>query len=189
MSETSTSSSGFRLFRALLSLLFSLFIISTPLLAVWTASSMAAYHNKQIWPAITVGLFLFPLLPLLWELRASKRRQNKKLKPWQPEPQRILTFWDRIILRTLILNLLFLGIVFGIFSGTAFTALSTRGDWMLAESNIRSAEFMRNLIFVTADKLEWLFALTTDDPYKKFDASPAKKPKPNPNEKIHIVCA
>ncbi|MCC5660731.1 hypothetical protein LC608_27900 [Nostoc sp. XA010] len=41
-------------------------------------------------------MFLFPILPMLWELRAQSKRSRSK--------ERILTWSDRLRLRTLVIN-------------------------------------------------------------------------------------
>ena len=69
---------------------------------------------------------------------------------------RTLTFGDRMILRTLTLNLLFLGPLLYRFPDTAFTAISGRGDWMLEGREGEDVERARAAIFTTADALEWL---------------------------------
>lgn len=65
-------------------------IYLTPVLGVWLASSGAAYNNRSTSLAVLAGVFLFPILPMLWELRAqSKRSKGSRSK------ERILTWSDR----------------------------------------------------------------------------------------------
>lgn len=147
-------------------------VVTTPLLGAWVASSLAAYANGPVVVAAASALLAFPLLPLLWEyVSARRRRRNKAAKP------RILTFTDRLILRTLALNLLFLGVLIGTQPQTAFTALSTRGDWMLDGEQGAAAKRIRAGLFWTADRLEWLYVAFNDNP---FDQGDEKKDTPPP---------
>lgn len=67
-------------------------IYLTPVLGVWLASSLAAYNNRSTSLAILAGVFLFPILPMLWELRAQSKGSRSK--------ERILTWGDRLTIRT-----------------------------------------------------------------------------------------
>src|SRR5665647_2354799 len=77
-------------------------MVLTPLFGFWLASSLAAYSNASQWIALLVGLALFPLLPVGWDLvfvwRRSKRTSTRQ----------ILTRIDRLVLRTLLINGAFL---------------------------------------------------------------------------------
>src|ERR1700757_2129670 len=84
------------------------FVIATPALGAWAASSLAAYSNGPVALAAATGLLLFPGLPLGWEAWAAYRRHRRG-----DASRRILTFGDRIVLRTLAVNLLFLGVLLG----------------------------------------------------------------------------
>src|ERR1043166_1813285 len=78
-------------------------MVLIPLFGFWLASSMAAYRNASQWMTLLGGLALFPLLPGLWELFCVWRRAGR------PASQSILTGLDRLVLRTLVVNGLFLG--------------------------------------------------------------------------------
>jgi hypothetical protein len=54
-------------------------------------------------------------------------------------------------------NLLFLGVLLGTGPAKGFTALSTRGDWMLDGRHGATAESIRKQLFHAADRLEWLY--------------------------------
>src|SRR5690348_7902873 len=97
---------------------------AAPLFGFWLASSLAAYNNASQWLALLVGLALFPILPLSWEAFAQWRRRRKPGKP------PILTRLDRLVLRTLIVNALFVGGMLGFARQTALHAVAMRGDWM-----------------------------------------------------------
>lgn len=51
-------------------------MILTPLFGFWLASSLAAYENASQWLALLVGLALFPILPVGWELFFVWRRSR-----------------------------------------------------------------------------------------------------------------
>ncbi|HEY8075503.1 MAG TPA: hypothetical protein VIF62_15370, partial [Labilithrix sp.] len=134
-----------------------LFMIGAPLAGTWVASSLAAFANRATWMPVAAGLLLFPGLPLAWEgwtaLRARKR-----------PTRRFLTFSDRIVLRTLAINVLFLGVLLAAFPERAFVALSTRGDWMLDGHHGPTAERARRVLLGSAGVLEWLYAATHENP-------------------------
>ncbi len=136
-------------------LLFAALVGSSAVLGGWIASSLAAYSGGPIWAAVVVGLLACPVLPLLWELGASLRTRKRPA---------ILTRFDRLVLRTLALNLLFLGALLAAWPGALFTALTTRGDWML-EGRGAWADPVRRGLFVTADRLEWFHEWVHDNPY------------------------
>ena len=77
--------------------LFYLAVFLSPVLGVWLASSLVAYINGPKLLTVFSGILLFPLVPILWDMRNRKRRIAG-----------ILTWGDRIVLRTLLLNLAFL---------------------------------------------------------------------------------
>src|SRR4051812_36997402 len=100
-------------------------MVLTPLFGFWLASSLAAYHNATQWLSLLVGLLLFPILPVGWELFYVWRKARKK----STSPA-ILTGLDRIVLRTLIINGLFLGGMMWQGKQEALHAITVRGDWM-----------------------------------------------------------
>ena len=119
-------STGAALLVLVLKALWVAFVIATPVLGAWVASSLAAYSSGPVAVAAATGLLLFPGFPLGWEAWSLYwRRRRGVTKP------RILTFGDRLVLRTLAVNLVFLGVLLGTRPAAAFAALSTRGDWML----------------------------------------------------------
>src|SRR5215475_14303416 len=99
-------------------------MVLVPLFGFWLASSLAAYHNATQWLSLLVGLALFPLVPVGWDLIFVWRRSK------HPRPA-ILTRVDRLVLRTLIVNGLFLGVMLWAKPHAAFRAIAVRGDWML----------------------------------------------------------
>jgi len=153
-------------------------MIALPLLGVWVASSLAVFHNKSLVWAIAAGLVMFPLLPLLWEGLAHWRRsRKKKVGP------RFLNLLDRMVLRTVTLNALFIGVLLAANPQAGFTALSARGDWMLAGKTGPRVEQLRKGLFQAADTLEWLYKLSKDNPYKKYDKDKGERPTPAPKKK------
>ena len=167
------------LFVVVLKLLWAAFVIATPLLGAWVASSLAAYANGPTALAASTGLLLFPALPLAWDAWATRRRNRDPKKAGTP---RVLTFWDRFILRTLAVNLLFLGVLLGTGPARGFTALSTRGDWMIDGRHGATAESARKLLFHAADRLEWLYLAVHVNPFdqKDGDAGGTSSGTPDP---------
>ena len=140
-----------------------LVMLAIPLLGVWSASSLAAYWNGPIALTIVCGLLAFPVLPLAWDLwRERARATRERASKGKPSP-RILTFVDRMILRTLVLDGLFLVVLFGAWPQAIFTALSTRGDWFL--DHVEGAEGARRTVLGLADGMEWLYELAHENPY------------------------
>ena len=161
-------------------------MILTPLFGVWTASSLAAYWNGPVWLVVLAGLALFPLGPLLWELRAERRRRRRLQKRRQSasaldfgkQDKRILLPVDRLMLRTLALNAVFLTVMLWLWPATAFTALSGRGDWMLDGRDGPVAERVRDGLFSVADGLEWLYDVGEDE--QPFEGLEEEEPPPPP---------
>jgi transglutaminase-like putative cysteine protease len=164
--------------RALLDFLFIALIVAVALLGVWTSSSLAAYLNGPLWLAWLAGLLLFPALPLAWESWASARRDKRT----DARP-RMFSFTERLILRTLVLNLVFLTALLVRFPQSAFAALATRGDWFLDGRTGPGAERARSDLFGIASGLEWVYAALRDDPYREQlpdPTEPEATPEPAP---------
>lgn len=160
----------------LLKFFVAVFVLAIPLLGVWTASSMAAYWNGPTWAVVGAGLLLFPLLPGFWDLWAMRRR----LRKGQKVEDRILTSGDRLLLRTFVLNLVFVSTLLWLFPLASFTALSTRGDWMLDGHNGRAAKIGRTVLFASAGGLEWLYQAYKDNPYDEMaESDPVPAPDPD----------
>lgn len=148
-------------------------MIAAPLAGVWIASSLAAFANRATWLPVVCGLLLFPGLPLAWE-GFSLLRSRKKIT------RRFLTFSDRLILRTLAVNALFLVVLLAAFPSRAFVALSTRGDWMLDGRHGATAEATRRALLTFAGAMEWLYNASNDNPYKEGKRSQDIDPTPTP---------
>jgi hypothetical protein len=149
---------------------FAALAVATPLFATWAASSLTAYHGGRIWLAALVGVLVFPGLPLLWELASMWRRARN---PGARPP--ILTGFDRFVLRTLVVGLGFAGIVLVRDSSTVFTALSTRGDWMLDGREGPLAERVRGGLLSAARALEWVHEATHENAYAELVDDSATK--------------
>jgi hypothetical protein len=156
-----------RLLKGLLLLL----VFLTPVLGVWLASSLVAYTNGPTWLAVCSGVLLFPLLPIAWDLWGRKRRQQKPP---------MLTWGDRVILRTLLLNLIFLTCLLALRPQTSFLALSTRGDWMLEGRQGPQIAWVRRSLFQLANELEWLYLAVHQNPYKQYADTSTVRPTPQP---------
>ncbi|MEM6293358.1 MAG: transglutaminase domain-containing protein [Myxococcota bacterium] len=161
-----------------------------PLTGVWIASSLAAHHGQAMGISLLIGALCFPIAPLAWEGWSSLRRSHKEVSG-----QRILTLADRMILRTLTINVAFVAVLFGAFPSSMFAALSSRGDWMLEGRTSEMAETTRTVLFNAADRLQWLHELTHPNAYEDLidedltrteeDVRPAPvippAPKPGPS--------
>jgi len=162
----------------LLELLWIVVVVLAPALGVWTASSLAAYLNGPVWLACAAGLLLFPILPFGWELWAARRRAAKK-----ETGTRWLSVWDRLALRTLFVNALFLALLIVRFPAATFAALSTRGDWFLDDSRTEGAEKLRADLFATAQGIEWLYRLVKPNPYQR-EIEPPTQDEPVPENPV-----
>jgi hypothetical protein len=164
--------------KLLLNVLWIAIVVVVPALGVWVGSSLAAYLNGPVWLACLAGLLLFPVLPLLWEGWARRRRERKgRTAP------RFFTTWDRIVFRTLAVNLIVMGVLLAKFPATAFAALSTRGDWFLEGRAGQGVQTARAALFKAARGLEWLYDAKHVNPYedllaRKTDAEPSPEPAP-----------
>ncbi|MBN9163252.1 MAG: hypothetical protein J0I07_19955 [Myxococcales bacterium] len=136
-------------------------MIAAPLAGVWLASSLAAFANRATWLPLVAGLLLFPGLPLAWEGFSALRARKANGK------RRFLTFTDRLILRTLAINIVFLAALLGLFPSRAFVAVSARGDWMLDGHDGPTAERARRLLLGCAGAVEWVYRASNDNPYRQ----------------------
>jgi transglutaminase-like putative cysteine protease len=164
-------------------------MIAAPLAGVWLASSLAAFANRATWLPVAAGLLLFPGVPLAWEgigiLRARKTKGRR----------RFLTFSDRLILRTLAINVVFLAVLLAAFPARAFVALSTRGDWMLDGHHGPTAERARSVLLGCAGAVEWLYRASNHNPYREGregqgdEAEPAPTPVPTTTTPLPVPTA
>jgi transglutaminase-like putative cysteine protease len=156
-------------------------MIGAPLAGVWLASSLAAFANRAVWLPVAAGLLLFPGLPLAWEGIARYRQRDYK-------GRRFLTVFDRLVLRTLGINLLFLTVLLALFPQRAFLAASTRGDWMLEGHHGKTASSVRKGLLACAGAIEWIYKASNDNPYRngregqgdEADPTPVPTPTPKP---------
>lgn len=154
-------------------------VVATPLAGVWLASSLAAFANRATWLPVAAGLLLFPGVPLAWEGAARLREHGAGLRKGR---KRVLTFGDRLVLRTLAINLFFLGILLAAFPARAFVALSARGDWMLDGHHGATAEKARRALLACAGGFEWVYRASHDNPYRegKEGRGEGENPLPTP---------
>ena len=151
-------------------------ILATPLAGAWLASSLAAYNNGSPRLCLLAALLLFPLLPLAWEAFAASRHTGT----------RSIRLVHRLVLRTLFLNLLFLGALLWRFPAQASVALSTRGDWFLDGKHGPGVDEMRHGLFSVARGLDWLHTLAKPNPYGRNaddDKPVVPTPAPAPEKK------
>src|SRR5256885_10820536 len=124
-------------------------MVLVPLFGFWLASSLAAYSNASQWLALLIGLALFPILPVGWDLLFVWRRSRAKV---QRKP--ILTRLDRLVLRTLLINGVFLAGMLWAAKGTAFHAIAQRGDWMCDGYDGPVAATFRSWLLALAHRFE-----------------------------------
>lgn len=155
--------------------LWVLTLVTITLLGVWFASSLVAFAGGPPALALVGGVLLFPILPLWWEKRATDAfheqiRRSTRLLP----KKRALTPATRIALRTVFLNLLFVGALLFMWPKIAFAALATNGDWFIADEHGPWAERTRTVLVASASGLEWLHSAANDNPYrtKEDEAQP-----------------
>jgi hypothetical protein len=153
----------------LLKALCVLLMIATPLAGVWIASSLAAFSNGATWLPVAAGFLLFPGLPAAWEMWAAARSRKRSRPP-------MLTISDRIILRTLAVNITFLVVLLWAFPTRAFVALSARGDWMLEGKSGPAVDRTRHTLLRCAEGLEWLYNAAHENPYRKQQEEPTPTP-------------
>jgi hypothetical protein len=156
--------------------LWTSLVIAVPTLGVWVGSSIAAYLNGPVWLVCLSGVLLFPGLPLLWDWVA---RRKVKVKRWHKQH---LTIWDRLVLRTLAINFVFLTGLLVSTPHTGFSALSTRGDWVLDGVDHPVADDVRAVLFKVADGLEWIYEAANENEYEEMlegdgDEEPDPKPR------------
>jgi hypothetical protein len=144
------------------------------MLGVWLASSLVAYINGPKLLTVFSGILLFPLVPILWDMRCSKKRKELD----------ILTWGDRIVLRTLVLNLAFLFLLLALQPQTSFLALSTRGDWFLDGMYSSQAELARKGLFTAARSLEGLYLKFHSNPFDQYADTTPVKPQPAPQPRL-----
>lgn len=160
---------AWRVLVLLFKIVVSALVLSTPVAGVWVGSSLAAFSGGARWVPIVAGLVAFPVLPLGWDAFSEWRRKKK------PPRERILTFGDRLLLRTFALNFTFLALLLAARPEAAFEALNARGDWMLEGRHGKVADGARRGLFKVAGSLQWLYKAAYKDPFKKLapdDANP-----------------
>ncbi|MCA9681329.1 MAG: hypothetical protein KC457_03970 [Myxococcales bacterium] len=187
-----------RLLLAVLRVLWTIFVITVPLVGVWIASALAALEDGPVYLAVIAGALAFPVLPLLWELvagrlraRLRERRRSRSLSAQRSrgrgrdeDQPPILGVWDRIVLRTLAINLAFVGGVLAMRPAQVFEAVATRGDWMLDGVDGPWADRARDGLHQAAEGLEWLHRRTHRNAYEELVderfTSPPPPPRPTP---------
>jgi len=164
--------------RVILDGLWLLLVLVVTGAGMWLSSSLAAYLNGPVWLAAGLGVLAFPVLPLLWEARAAMKRARRR-SPRSP----FFTVWDRVVLRTLAVNLLIVCVLLARWPTVAFAALATRGDWFLEGRHSQEARAARVVLFRTAGGLEWLYRATHHNPNDAYLArtkTPEGEPSPEP---------
>src|SRR3954470_4360454 len=98
-----------RLFAAVAFLLCAATVVLVPAAGVWLASSLISFHGGPTAVALLGGALLFPVLPVVWELRATAAWKRRSSRPqFGVPPKRKAQLGTRLVLRTLALNVVFL---------------------------------------------------------------------------------
>lgn len=172
-----------RTFRLVFKLAFWGPILLTPLLGVWLASSWAAWANGPRWLVVLSGALLFPILPVLWELVAERRRRTRlarqreqggflgRMRAKQTH-ERMTTARTRVLLRTLFVNGVFLAVLLYGFPTQTLTAVAARGDWMLDDVRGPVAAFSRATLRNVADRLQAYNGEFNDNEFEDTEALP-----------------
>lgn len=173
-----------------LKLLAWILILLIPLTGVWLASALAAFANGPIWLTIISGALLFPLLPIGWDAFARWRRARSRARarPGLFRDERRAAFeklalrWsDRILVRTLILNVVFIGALLWKYPHDTFTAVAARGDWMLDGVEAAWADGARQRLYRAADWIRARLEAEQTNPFEaQLEASDAVEPPPPP---------
>ncbi len=174
-SKTTGAATGGTVAVVVLKIAFALFVVATPLLAAWISSSLAATSGGDVWIAAGVGVMLFPVLPAVWEAVGEWRFRRKK-----PLRERVLTRGDRLLLRTLALNLVFLVGILSLRPQAAVRAIETRGDWMLDGRDDETSNAIRGFLFSTAERFAWLYEATEENPYAEDSGGKTRPDAPIP---------
>ena len=204
-SRSRARSSPLRPIRFTLRALFWLLVLLAPLASVWLGGSLAATWNGPHWLPFVAGALLFPVLPVAWELWASRRRSRRRSSSFLDDLEAsrrskpVLRLSDRLLLRTLALNVPFLIGWIGFVPGRALTAVATRGAWMLDGVEAPWAEQGRAAFGLVGDRLqrynrafdnEWEAEAETDTDREPEPASVepvAAEPPPPPPVVLTVV--
>jgi hypothetical protein len=110
--------------------------------------------------------------PIAWEAWSRWKQRATT-------PRRHLTTGDRLLLRTLVLNLVWVTALLAWFPRASFEATCTHGDWMLEGQTGASVEMVREGLLRTATLLEFLYDAADRDPFAAW-AVPDRGPRPRP---------
>lgn len=161
-------------------------IVAIPIFGTWTASSLAAWWNGPPWTILLAGALLFPGGPLAWDLfagwRARRRERARRsrstfLDDLDARRRGVgLGLFDRLLLRTLALNTVFLTALCLRWPEDVSTALSARGDWMLDGATAPWSDALRRQLLATGDRMEWLYEAAHQNPYAELVTRPSPQP-------------
>jgi transglutaminase-like putative cysteine protease len=150
---------------------FMLIPLALALLGAWVGSTLIVHHGGPGWVAAVAAVTAFFLLPLLWELVADPDQRGGRLRD--------------AISRSSVLSLVLLVGLIGTHPKQTFEALATRGDWFLGASRSPESESVRRVLFVLADRLEWLNDWVREKPFAHLDDS-AGVPSPSPSARFSL---
>src|SRR5262249_26661877 len=124
-----------------------------------------------IWLCAIVGALFLALLPLLWEA-------------WSKDPERRPRFglFGRLVIRTVVVNLVFVAGLLILVPRVVFTSLSSRGDWMLDRADPVRWDFAHKALFRAAGGIEWVYNLVRSRPFAEYETK--KSPLPQNTQKV-----
>ena len=143
--------------------------VAVPIAGFWVASSMAAHLNGPIWLVALCGLLICPLLPLVWEFIYAIQRKKYGERPSYGGAIAYSAFRNASRISGVLLVIAIIAYPKGV-----FTAVSTRGDWMVEGVGGPVVEAIERAVFWTADAVEWLEP--DDNVFAQYDDSHLVKP-------------
>jgi len=169
---------------------FWLTVLAIPFLGLWLGGSVAAMWNGPMWVAWTAGALLFPVGPMLWELVAYLRKSKRGSTSFFSDLARSrrdkasLNVGDRLLLRTLAINVPFLAAWVYFDPGSALTAVATRGDWMLDAVEAPWADNARRAFARVADSLQAYNSAFDNEWAAESESDTDREPEPSEVEVV-----
>jgi hypothetical protein len=144
-------------------------VLVVPTLGVRAACSLAAYWGSTRELALVAGALVFPVLPLVRELAAEVRRRRRGIAG-----PRILTFGDRLTLRTLALSLTFLLPLVASWP-PLHGVHDARGGWFLDDAEGDWAPGARRAVLRAAGGLVRLYDRVHENPWRDGSGRPTHR--------------
>lgn len=156
------------------------------IMTAWLVSSLAVHFNGPDWLPWLAGGMIFPIMPIFWSLESlvNEIRAEDKLTPEQLEKQsrkKEVGFMPRLALNTFTLSMTVLLTLMLMFPQESFTALTTRGDWMLDQRRETWVSPARVNVLHFASRLESVYQQAWENPSQAWaEAVASVKTSPVP---------